>query len=105
MPAESLPAVAGSVSAAQSRYESLRRQALGSLSLTSGDGLELGFIERQGLAAWLARGSESLTNRTVSLNSPTDAPAKAHPPDRDLIVVLTDLLLGDRGEESDGRRS
>ncbi|MCL5952623.1 MAG: hypothetical protein M1132_13050 [Chloroflexi bacterium] len=58
----------------QRRYESLHRQALAAPPAVAGQGLELGFIERQGLAAWLAGGPEA---PTVSGDAPTDVPAAA----------------------------
>ena len=92
-----------SVFAAQSRYEALRRQALEVPNPAGSQGLELGFIERQGLAAWLARGPASFAASTASLDSPTDPSAEAHLPHGDLVLVLTDLVMGDRQEERDGR--
>ncbi len=92
----------GLESETQSRYEALRRQALEPLSPAGGQSLELGFIERQGLAAWLARGPEGLLDSTASPNSPTHAPTEGAPRS-DLVLVLTDLILGDRQEQCDGR--
>ena len=92
----------GSVSDAQNRYETLRRQALESQSPARRQGLELGFIERQGLAAWLARGPEGLLDNTASLNSPTHAPTEGTSRG-DLVLILTDLILGDPQEQCDGR--
>lgn len=89
----------------QGRYEALRRHALEPQSPTSYDDLERGFIERQGLAAWLTRESVSLTESPVSGNTLPDPSAVVPPPDRDLIGVLTDLILGDRKEQRDGRRA
>ncbi len=94
-----------SASETQSRYEALRRHALEPQSPTSRGDLERGFIERQGLAAWLTRESASLTESPVSGNARPDASAVVPPPDRDLIGVLTDLILGDRKEQRNGRRS
>jgi hypothetical protein len=94
-----------SASETQSRYEALRRHALEPQSPTSRDDLERGFIERQGLAAWLTRESASLTESSVSGNARPAASAGVPPPDRDLIGVLTDLILGDRKEPNDDRRA
>ncbi len=86
-----------SASERQLRYEALRRHALESQSAASGDGLEQGFIERQGLAAWLVRGPEGFTNAADTKDSPTDPLAEALP-QRELILALTDLIVGDRWE-------
>jgi hypothetical protein len=60
------------------------------------------------MAVWLAREPECPTDRAISVNSPTaptEGPAAVPPPDRDLIGVLADLVVGDRKEQDDGRRS
>jgi hypothetical protein len=92
----------GSVFETQSRYELLRHQALEPPSPAGGQGLELGFIEHQGLAAWLVQGPEGHAGKTVSVDSPTDARAEAQPPRGDMILVLSDLIMGDRREQCDG---
>jgi hypothetical protein len=51
------------------------------------------------MAAWLVREPECPTDRTVSLNAPSEGPAAVPPPDRDWIGVLTDLIVGDRKEQ------
>jgi hypothetical protein len=67
--------------------------------LSSRNGLDLAFIERQGVAAWMERAPAGAAAGAV-VAAP---PGQAEPPHRDLILVLVDLVTGDRQEEHDGR--
>lgn len=62
-------------------------------------GLGVAFIERQGLAAWVAGPVENLV--PVDGWKPERSEAVAVPPD--LVLALVDLVLGDRKEVQDGR--
>ena len=83
------------------QYENLRHQAL---ELEQGDlstfqGLGVAFIERQGLAAWVAGPSENAV--LVDGWTPEHHEVVTAPPD--LVLALVDLVLGDRKEVQDGR--
>jgi hypothetical protein len=67
--------------------------------LSGRNGLELAFIERQGLTAWMEHAPEGAAAGAV-LAAP---PGQAEPLHRDLVLVLVDLVRGDRQEEHDGR--
>lgn len=71
--------------------------------LSSRNGLELTFIKRQGLTAWMERGPDSQAADTVSADTQAREPEQAMPLRRDLILALVDLVVGDRQEEQDGR--
>jgi hypothetical protein len=75
------------------RYELLRCQALETGDASGPLALELAFIEREGLAAWMA----------VAWSEPPVArdPALADP-SHDLVLALADLVLGDREEIAHG---
>ena len=84
------------------RYESLRRQALEGNGTSGCNGLELAFIECQGLVAWMERGLYPAIG-AASADQQTRVAGGAEPPQRDLIVILADLVLGNRQEEQDER--
>jgi hypothetical protein len=71
--------------------------------LSSRNGLELAFIERQGLTAWMERGPDSQAADAVSADTQAREPEQAMSLRRDLILALADLVVGDRQEEQDGR--
>jgi len=83
------------------QYESLRHQALESSqgAPIAFQGLGVAFIERQGLAAWVAGPAENLV--PVDGWTPERPEAVTVPPD--LVLALVDLVLGDRKEVQDGR--
>jgi len=88
-----------SASECLSQYEILRRQALEPGDDANPNGLELAFIERQGLAAWIDAGwnSPSSVNTLEGLQITT-----IHGPEKssvDLVLALADLVLGDRQEK------
>ena len=85
------------------QYETLRRQALEPSGLSSRNGLELAFIERQGLTAWMERGLDSQAADAVSADPQAREPEQAMLLRRDLILALADLVVGDRQEEQDGQ--
>ena len=58
---------------------------------------EITFIECRGLAAWLSRVPPSPAAADLQT-------AESESPERDLIVVLADLVLGDRLDEKDDPR-
>jgi hypothetical protein len=71
--------------------------------LSSRNGLELAFIERQGLTVWMEHGPDSQAADAVSADTQAREPEQAMPLRRDLILTLADLVVGDRQEEQDGR--
>jgi hypothetical protein len=87
----------------QSCYESLRRQALEPGSGVCRTHAEVTFIERQGLAAWLAHAPDRPADGAESARPQTVQLVAAEPPHGDLISVLADLVLGDRQEKRDDR--
>ena len=103
VPAAARPAIIRSAAECRNQYETLRCQALESSGLSSRKGLELAFIERQGLTAWMERGPDSQTADAVSADPQAREPEQAMPRRRDLILALADLVVGDRQEEQDGR--
>lgn len=102
-PAASRPAIVRSAAECRHQYETLRRQALESSGLSSRNGLERVFIERQGLTAWMERGPDSQAADAVSADTLAREPEPAMPLRRDLILALADLVVGDRQEGHDGR--
>jgi hypothetical protein len=101
--AASRPAIVRSAAECRNQYETLRRQALESSGLSSRNGLELAFIERQGLTAWMERGPDSQSADAVSADTQAREPEQAVPLRRNLILALADLVVGDRQEEQNGR--
>jgi hypothetical protein len=87
----------------QNCYESLRRQALETGSGVRHTHAEVTFIERQGLAAWLAHPPDRPADGAEPASPQTAPLVEAGPPRRDLIQVLADLVLGDRQEKRDDR--
>jgi hypothetical protein len=69
---------------------------------SSRSGLELAFIERQGVAAWMERALDGAAASAVLADPQIREPGQAESPRRDLILVLMDLVMGDRQEEHDG---
>ena len=90
----SQPSAVRSVSECLEEYEILRRQALESADRFGPDGVELAFIERWGLAAWVKGGLPRRVSRVAPEDRQTPAP-------RDLILALAGLVLGDRQEAQD----
>jgi len=97
------PATHRSGSECLARYEILRRQVLESGDDPHPNGLELAFIQRQGLAAWLEYAPDNLPPGPVSVDLQTPGQGEAETPSRNLVLALTDLILGDRQEAQDGR--
>jgi hypothetical protein len=97
------PASHRSESECLARYEILRRQVLESGDDPHPNGLELAFIERQGLAAWMAYGPDNLPPDAVSADLQMSGPGEAGTPSHTLVLALADLVLGDRQEAQDGR--
>ena len=87
----------------QSCYESLRRQVLETGSGVRRTHAEVTFIERQGLAAWLAHTLDCPADGAAPASPQTAQLVGAGPPHDDLIQVLADLVLGDRQEKRDDR--
>jgi hypothetical protein len=85
------------------QYESLRRQALEPGDSNEHNGLELAFIERWGLAAWIEGGLPFPVGSAKPTDGPTPALRETEPVPRDLVLALADLVLGDRQEAQDGR--
>jgi hypothetical protein len=81
-------------------YETLRCQALEpSLQKdTMSKSVESAFIERQGLAAWVECDPES----AVPVGEPTAEQQKAESSHRELVMVLTQFVIGDREEVENG---
>jgi len=72
----------------------MRCQALESGEFSSSLALEMAFIERQGLAAWITTdwnnnsfATENKFEQTITVN-----------PSHDLVLVLAELVVGDREE-------
>ena len=84
-------------------YEILRCQVLESGDSPPLNGLELAFIERQGLAAWMAYGPDNLPPDAVSADLQMSGPGEVETPSHTLVLALADLVLGDRQEAQDGR--
>lgn len=83
----------------QERYEVLRHLALETnrAEISVSDGLELAFLERQGVAAWMETclaGSLPAVVQEVEMQEPVT------PPDG-LVLALVDLVVGDRVEVKD----
>lgn len=75
------------------RYEIIRCQALEATELSGSQAFEMAFIERQGLAAWMAAGWSDLS----------DCGEKGiGNADNELVPALADLVLGDREEITHG---
>lgn len=83
------------------QYEILRRQALGTGRKTNSDALEMAFIECRGLVAWLTYVPPYLSPSARSANMQT---AETESAERDLVLALADLVLGDRLEEKGDAR-
>jgi len=69
--------------------------------LASRAGLERAFIERQGLVAWMEGRLDIPATSAVSGDPQPPGSSQAEAPRRDLILVLVDLVRGDRQEEHD----
>lgn len=67
------------------------------------NGLELAFIQRQGLAAWMEYGPDNLPPDAVSADLQMSGPGEVETPSHTLVLALADLVLGDRQEAQDGR--
>jgi hypothetical protein len=82
------------------QYESLRRQALEpSLQKDSlHKSAESAIIERQGLVAWVERDPES----AVPVGESTTRQQKAESSHHELVMVLTQFVVGDREETENG---
>jgi len=82
------------------QYETLRRKALepSSQEAPKPKSVEAAFIECQGLAAWAERSLES----TVPVGEPTAEQHKAESSHHELVMVLTQFVIGDREEVEDG---
>jgi hypothetical protein len=83
------------------QYENLRHQALVSAQEDppTFQGLDVAFIEHQGLAAWVEGPSENAVPKDGW--TPERREAVAAPPE--LVSALVDLVLGDQKEVQDGR--
>jgi hypothetical protein len=79
------------------QYENLRCQVLEDGKMSNDNALEMTIIECRGLAAWMSYVPPS----TASADLQT---AGSKSLERDLIVVLADLVLGDHLEEKDDPR-
>ena len=97
------PASPRSGSECLARYEILRRQVLEFGDDPHPNGLELAFIERQGLAAWMEYGPDNLPPDAVSADLQMSGPGEVKTPSHTLVLALADLVLGDRQEAQDGR--
>jgi hypothetical protein len=80
------------------QYELLRCQALVAGDSSSPLALEVSFIERKGLAAWMA---VDWSKPPVANDGICGAPATMDP-SHDLVVALADLVLGNREEIKHG---
>lgn len=82
------------------QYETLRWQALelSSQEAPNPKSVEAAFIERQGLAAWAECGPES----AVPVGESTTEQHKAESSHPELVMVLTQFVIGDREEVEDG---
>ena len=83
------------------QYETLRCHALEVDEISSSTALEMAFIEYRGLVAWLTYVPPCLSPGARSPNLQT---AETESAERDWIVALADLVLGDRLEEKDDSR-
>lgn len=104
---QAVPAAARSTrvrSAAEyrSQYETLRRQALEPSGLSGRNGVGLAFIERVGVAAWMEHAWDGPADGPVSAAPPGWEPGAAEPLPRDWMLVLVNLVMGDRQEVLDG---
>ena len=97
------PASPRSGSECLARYEILRRQVLEFGDDPHPNGLELAFIERQGLAAWMEYGPDSPPSNAVSDDLQMSGPGEVETSNHALVLALADLVLGDRQEAQDGR--
>jgi hypothetical protein len=66
-------------------------------------GLELALVERQGLAAWMVHGANDPAMGNVSTDQPPRGTGEGGSSQRELIVILADLVLGNRQEGHDER--
>lgn len=82
------------------QYEILRRQALepSSQEAPNPKSVEAAFIERQGLAAWVEHSPES----AVPAGGSSTEQSKAESSHRELVMVLTQFVIGDREEVDNG---
>lgn len=94
------PTVVRNMAECEKQYEILRRQALEPGETTTCNGLELAFIERRGLAAWMAYVPPCPPPGAGSADLQI---AETETPGCDLILALAALVLGDRLEEQDDR--
>lgn len=84
----------------QERYEGLRHLALetNGAEVSVSDRLELAFLERQGVAAWMEAwlaGSIPTDIQEAEMREPLTTPDE-------LVLALVDLVVGDRVEVKDG---
>lgn len=86
------------------QYEILRQQVLAGSDLTTAVGQEVAWIEHQGMAAWVAHAQDCLAQGAVAVAPPSLAMKQDKPSENDLILVLADLVLGDRQEQHRDRR-
>ena len=87
------------------QYEILRQQVLGGSDLTHCGGgcnccsQEVAWIEHQGMAAWIAHAQDCLAQGAVAVAPPSLAMKEGKPSENELVLVLADLVLGDRQEQ------
>lgn len=86
------------------QYEILRQQVLAGSDLTDCCGQEVAWIEHQGMAAWMAHAQDCLAQGAVAVAPPSLALKQDKPSANDLVLVLADLVLGDRQEQDRDRR-
>jgi hypothetical protein len=84
------------------QYEILRQQARACRDLTNCSSCyrqELALLEQQGMAAWMAHTQEGLTQGAVMIRPQSIAMKENKPSENELVLVLADLVLGDRQEQ------
>jgi hypothetical protein len=87
------------------QYEILRQQVLAGSDLTNCGGCcnccsqEVVWVEQQGMAAWMAHAQDCLAQGAFSVAPPSLAMKEGKPSENDLVLVLADLVLGDRQEQ------
>jgi len=87
--------------AGASQYERLRCQALEHSEASSSNSLAVAFIEHQGLAAWMKQSSCPVSG-AATVDAQTQIQGKVEPAHSEWVMVLADLVLGDRQEEHNG---